>query len=216
MRWRNRSGSQGGATGYQQHFEDAPRSKVYRVIERFSEDLDVSITYIQQAVKIEMGSRSDHWPVELKTLTSIVSEQMPKAIASHEVSVRVLTAKRTFWEKATILHMYAHLPESKPVPKRQSRHYYDFYRLLGSPFKAEALGELSLLDRVAEHKGIYFRAAWAKYELAKKGSLRLMPEEGVLKEMQRDYDAMREMFFGQVSDWDEIVESIKSFEKDFN
>ena len=141
---------------------------------------------------------------------------MPKTIADPEVSVRVLTAKRTFWEKATILHMYAHLPESKPVPKRQSRHYYDFYRLLNSPFKAEALSELSLLDRVGEHKGIYFRAGWARYELAKKGSLRLLPEERVHKEMRRDYEAMREMFFGRVPDWDKIVESIKSFEKEFN
>lgn len=52
---------------------------------------------------------------------------------------KVLNAERTFWEKATILHQYAHLPETKEIKSRHSRHYYDFYKLLNSTIKQEAL-----------------------------------------------------------------------------
>jgi hypothetical protein len=177
---------------------------------------DSSSIYIEQAVKIEIGARSDHWPIETRILRSIVAEQIPQSISNPSVEVRVLTAKRSFWEKATILHMYAYFPESKLVPTRQSRHYYDFFRLLNSPYKAEAVNDLRLLDRVAEHKGIYFRAGWANYHLAKKGSLRLLPAARVHIEMKRDYLAMGEMFFGQVPKWDDIIATIESFEKEFN
>ncbi len=107
-----------------------------------------------------------------------------------ETLVKALDAARTFWEKATILHSYVHYPEGKTPAARQSRHYYDLYRLLQTKHKKEAAKDLDLLARVAEHKGIYFRAGWAKYEEAKKGSLKLFPGERVEDFMRRDYEQM--------------------------
>jgi hypothetical protein len=45
-------------------------------------------------------------------------------------AVKVLSAERTFWEKATILHAEFHRPADKPMPERFSRHYCDFYELI--------------------------------------------------------------------------------------
>ena len=58
------------------------------------------------------------------------------------IQASVFNAERTFWEKATILHQYAHLPETKALPDRISRHFYDFYRLLNSEVKAKALADM--------------------------------------------------------------------------
>lgn len=59
-----------------------------------------------------------------------------------------------------------HLPADKILPDRLSRHLYDFHKLLNAPVKEKALSDLSLLDRVAEHKKIHFPSAWANVTAA--------------------------------------------------
>ena len=44
--------------------------------------------------------------------------------------MKVLSAERTFWEKATILHAEFYRPADKPMPDRFSRHYADFHELV--------------------------------------------------------------------------------------
>lgn len=172
--------------------------------------------YIKRNVKIECGSRSDQWPVEEKTIKPFIAEMIPLAMASAEIRVQSLKAERTFWEKATILHAYANFPDGKKLPARQSRHYYDFFKLLGSEVMAKARNDTTLLARVAKHKSIYFRSSWASYDQAKKGSLKLVPPakiEGILK---TDYRDMGEMFYADTPNWSEIVSAIEKFENSFN
>ncbi len=76
--------------------------------------------YISPFVKIEMGARSEHWPVSDHKVQSYVKEALKEKINEPEIIVRVLNAERTFWEKATILHQYAHLPVDKSLPPRIS------------------------------------------------------------------------------------------------
>lgn len=66
---------------------------------------EVLSPYFARSVKVELGARSDHFPVVERALTPYVADEFPNAIPDSQVPVRVLTAARTFWEKATILHM---------------------------------------------------------------------------------------------------------------
>ena len=61
------------------------------------------LSYIRPEVKIELGGRNDDWPAEDRTVTAYVAEELPQVMPA-AISVRVLAARRTFWEKATILH----------------------------------------------------------------------------------------------------------------
>jgi hypothetical protein len=171
--------------------------------------------YVNPVVKMEFGARAEHWPVSNKIIRPYVQEAIADSVAA-DVNLRVLDIERTFWEKATILHMFAHYPEGKRIPIRQSRHYYDFYCMANSDLCASAKADLDLLLRVAEHKSIYFRAAWARYDLAKPGSLRLVPEEWVLDKMAEDYNRMGVMFFELPPKWTDIVRSLQDFENQFN
>ncbi len=74
-----------------------------------------------------------------KVLNLPAKTTLKEKVTEPDVWVKVLDAKRTFWEKATILHQYAHLPHDKKLPLRISRHYYDFFCLLNSDIKAEAI-----------------------------------------------------------------------------
>ncbi|MFZ4403873.1 MAG: nucleotidyl transferase AbiEii/AbiGii toxin family protein [Pseudobdellovibrionaceae bacterium] len=172
--------------------------------------------YIRPSIKIEIGARSEHWPTSLLQISSDLKVALPDFIEESPITVKVLKIERTFWEKATILHMYAHYPSDKKVPIRQSRHYYDFYCLLKSSHKEQAEKQSDLLIRVAEHKSIYFRAGWASYETAKIGSLKLIPSEKVLADMESDFEKMAEMFFTEPPSWKEIMTQIRAFETKFN
>jgi hypothetical protein len=163
--------------------------------------------YIRPLVKIEIGARSEHWPVSEHKIQSYVKEALKEKIHEPEVVIRVLNAERTFWEKATILHQYVHLPADKRIPSRISRHFYDFFRLLNSPIKKKALEESILLERVANHKSIYFASGWANYGTARKGTLKLVPPPHILKELQKDYVQMEPMLFREIPSYEAFYEN---------
>lgn len=173
-------------------------------------------SYIRPFVKIEMGSRSEHWPVAHHKIQSYTKLVLKDKVQENEVEVKVLNVERTFWEKTTILHQYAHLPEDKKIPARISRHFYDFYCLLNSSAKEKALTHIDLLERVAIHKSIYFACAWANYSMARKGSLKLIPQDKTLKDLAEDFRLMRPMFLQEAPDWHLILKTIKEFEDAFN
>jgi predicted nucleotidyltransferase component of viral defense system len=168
--------------------------------------------YIRPAVKIEMGARSDHWPSEIHSVISYVAQKYPQPFKNHSTEVKVLSVQRTFFEKATLLHAEYHRPVEKNMPSRLSRHYYDMAMLIQ---KGVIIDE-GLLEKVAEHKKIFFQSSWAKYDEAKKGTLHVLPNDKRLKALEEDYKKMEEMFFVKPLDFSEILGILSSWEKDFN
>ena len=172
--------------------------------------------YIRRMVKIEMGARADHWPCESKTVTPYVAEQFPQGFREGSCAVKVLSAERTFWEKATILHAEFHRPADKAIPERFSRHYCDFYELIRKGVAESAVKKPELLARVAEHKSLFFRSASARYGEAVRGSLRIAPPEHRLKPLRDDYGKMQQMFFGEPPEFDSIIALLTQWESEFN
>ena len=113
--------------------------------------------YFSGSVKIELGARSDHFPVENAAVGPYLSDVLPEALSEGVAQVRVLTAERTFWEKATILHTLHYVPGNKKILPRMSRHYYDVFRMAKSPVWDRAMAAIKLLDRVAIHKSVFFK-----------------------------------------------------------
>lgn len=175
-----------------------------------------SAGYIRRVVKIEMGARADHWPSETRTITSYVAEQFPEGFKQANCPVKVLSAERTFWEKATILHAEFHRPPDKAMPERFSRHYCDFYEMVRKGVGSSAAEKLDLLARVAEHKSLFFKASWANYSKAKRGTLRIAPPERRLKTLRDDYTKMEQMFFGRPPEFDSIIALLMQWESEFN
>jgi hypothetical protein len=172
-------------------------------------------SYVKAAVKIEFGSSADHWPVENMTVTPYVANVSGDMIIEG-TSVRVLAAERTFWEKATILHMIYHYPKEKNVPPRMSRHYYDLFAMADSPAYKKSLEKISLLKHVSDHKSLFFKANWAHYEEAKPGSLRLVPRNEQINQLKTDYRQMQQMFFEDPPSFDCILEKLKAVEDKIN
>jgi len=173
--------------------------------------------YVLQQVKIELGARSDDWPNSECPIQPYLAERFPQLMPEGPFPVRVLAAERTFWEKACLLHEETFRPHDKPRKLRMARHYYDLWCLLRAGVGERALANTALFQRVAEHREIFFRYAWVDYSTHKPGSFRLTPPTDHLANWRSDYQAMLgPMFFGEIPDFDEIMEAVSEFEKTFN
>ena len=177
------------------------------------DDLD---GYVNPTVRFEFGARGVHLPAEKKQISPYVYQAFPDLMAKGEIDVKVLGIERTFWEKATILHMLYHRNPDKPLSDRMSRHYYDMAQLIKHHAKVRALDGLDLLEQVAHHKSVFFKAAWANYDQAKPGSLRLMPDKALTSALRRDYTGMKEMIIGDAPSFDDILNAINAFEAEVN
>lgn len=151
--------------------------------------------YLLPNVKLEIGPRASKVPHEEANIQSYAAQEYPSVFDQSSCVVKTITSERTFWEKVTILHQIA-MDEAKPVPPRHSRHYYDVYQMAQSTTKGKALGDLQLLADVVAFKSRFYRSPRAQYDLAKPGTLKLIPSETKQKIFEDDYHNMREMIFG--------------------
>jgi hypothetical protein len=169
-------------------------------------------TYIGPSVLLEFGGRAEVWPAEDRTLQPYCTEQISGLTDNPTCQVHVLAAERTFWEKATLLHMefYRFTPD-KPT-RRISRHYSDLAQLWQTPIGERALDKFDLLRAVAEHKASYFPATGAHYAEAAEGIVHLVPSDAAVPALTQDYSRMREMFFNDPVGFDAILQQLHDIE----
>ena len=85
-----------------------------------------------------------------------------------------------------------------------------------SPVKDRALYDTDLLARVVAFKDKFYRCTWARYDLAKRGTMRLMPPEHNLAVLRNDYEHMQNMICGEKPEFDVIMGEIKKLENEIN
>lgn len=175
-----------------------------------------SLDYIAPHVVLELGTHAEFVPHDRFTIRSFVAEEFPKVVEDVEISLSALLAKRTFWEKATILHAEYYRPTEKSLPTRYSRHYYDVARMAQGPIGAEALADPALLADVVRHKQTFYPSGWARYDVARPGSLRLVPADARRTALERDYRSMGVMLFGEPPAFDLIMETLAELEREIN
>lgn len=174
------------------------------------------LEYVAPQVVLELGTHAEFVPHGDFPIRSFVAEEFPKVITEGDITVVALLAKRTFWEKATILHAEFHRPKDKATPPRYSRHYYDLAMLAQGKWRKEALADMQLLADVVKHKQTFYPSAWARYDLARPGSLQLVPAEGRKEALEKDYGQMGQMIFGKPPAFGEIVGTLKELEQEVN
>ena len=113
--------------------------------------------------------------------------------------------EKDFWKKLTILHKIANFPEGKKLPARYARHLYDVYNLGNSWVKECAFAKKELLEKDVAFKQKFYYSKVAHYETATLSRINLMPKETVLKELQNDYQAMKNMIYGDIPEFEDIL-----------
>ena len=201
--------------GYQLKIElsdDAEKLRIY--YPGFNED---SNNYLRPNILIEFGGRNSTLPQHTITITPDVAEHLssfnwPKA------QVSVLSPTRTFWEKATLIHVECHRPQLRLSAERLSRHWYDLCRLADHEIGQTAIKDINLLKDVLRIKETFYRSGYSNYDHCLKGGLRLVPETELLGALRLDYQAMldAQMFYGIHLPFNDIVDRLTLLESEIN
>ena len=170
---------------------------------------------ILSIVRLEIGALAAWTPTESTVVTPYVAQSYPNLFTKPSAQVLTVSPERTFWEKVTILHKEAFRVNGR-IPPRYSRHYYDLYCMDKFPVKERAYGELELLQQVARFKDRFYYSGSAHYELAKPGTMRLIPPEVSVMALRADYEHMKNMIFGIQPEFDDVARCIKRIESEIN
>ncbi|MFN0106350.1 MAG: nucleotidyl transferase AbiEii/AbiGii toxin family protein [Bryobacteraceae bacterium] len=173
-----------------------------------------SENYLRPEIWLEIGPLGSFVPSEKHLIRPYAAEVLPDLVGKSSTEVVAISAERTFWEKVTLLHQQAHRVDAMPV--RYSRHYYDLFKLVRSPVKERALADLGLLAEVVAFKDRFYPSGWARYDLARPGTLRLSPAKTHTAELAKDYREMNVMLFGGVPDFAEIIAGVAELEAEIN
>lgn len=73
-----------------------------------------------------------------------------------------------------------------------------------------------LLEKVVSFKEKFYPRKWAKYEDATIERIRLLPDDYRLNEIESDYNQMKEMFYGSVPSFEELLTTIANLEKEIH
>jgi len=174
------------------------------------------LRYARPYIQIELSARAEHEPAEVRVIRPYLADQFEQLFDQPDTSIKVLAARRTFWEKATILHAESSRPSDEPMPQRLARYAYDLHKLMTSKIGEEALEEIELLERVAKHKAFFYTQAGVDYEQAYSGGLKVVPEGPRQAELEKDYKDMRDFFMSDPPNFDAVLNSLKAIEVQAN
>ena len=148
--------------------------------------------FVRPEVMVEFGARSIGNPREERLCGCDAANYVPD-VAFPSVRPFVMLAERTFWEKATAVHVFCQQQRSRG--ERLSRHWYDLVRLDDKDYADKALEDHDLALSVARHKSMFFREKdatgnWVNYIAAVSGELQLVPDGPAYQVLSDDYDRM--------------------------
>ena len=169
-----------------------------------------------QVIRLEIGALAAWTPAKIAQIEPYAAAHYPNVFRQKDTSILTVAPERTFWEKATILHHEANRPEHLEMPQRYSRHYYDLYRMSMTPVKAAAFARVELLKTVVDFKMKFYPRAWAKYPEAVPGTLKLIPPEHRFATLAADYEAMKDMLYGDVPTFETLMDAVRELEKEIN
>ena len=163
---------------------------------------------VRPEVIVEFGARSTGEPREEHPIECDAAPYLPD-VTFPSTRTFVMLAERTFWEKATAVHVFCRQQRSRG--ERLSRHWYDLVRLDDAGFAERSLSDRILALSVARHKAMFFRekdsaGSWIDYEAAVSGDLQLVPHGAAYEALADDFGRM--LSDGMLPDGEERFEAL--------
>jgi len=173
--------------------------------------------YMGNSVLIEFGGRNITEPNEEHEVRPDIAEHVT-ALDFPRSKVSVLSPTRTFWEKATLMHVECQRDEFRTGAERLSRHWYDLAMLADLAHGQDAVADRALLADVVKHKNVFYNASYANYDACLAGQFRLIPKGTALAALRDDFLRMigAGMFIGKPPAFDAIIDRLRALEVAIN
>jgi hypothetical protein len=177
--------------------------------------------YVPSAIMLEFRARSTGEPFELRPVLCDAAMHL-QGVAFPEAMPQVMRAERTFWEKATAIHVFCAQGTFRGGD-RFARHWHDVTRLDAAGFADLAVADTALAHAVADHKTIFFAekkldGELIDYHAAVSGGLCLVPDDDALVKLAADYQHMVDdgLFLDEVESFDVLLDRCLAIQQKAN
>jgi len=177
--------------------------------------------YTKPTVMLEFGARSTGEPSEQRYVQCDAADHVAGVIFP-SARPRVMRPERTFWEKATAVHVFCEHGAFRGGD-RFARHWHDLIRLDQAGIADSAIADHTLAMAVARHKSVFFAeknasGAPVDYEAAVSGGLQLVPRGKGLESLSMDYAEMIEdgLLLGESEPFEELLSECRSLQDKAN
>lgn len=165
--------------------------------------------YVAPSVMLEFGARSTGEPASHRTI-GCDADGAIDGLTFPTANLRVMHAERTFWEKATAIHVFC--LQQRLRGNRYARHWHDLVRLADAGIGERAIRDKGLAEAVAEHKTMFFAEKDIEgnkidYAVAVNGGLELVPTGSARDVLEEDYHKMVEdgLLLENAESFDELI-----------
>lgn len=148
--------------------------------------------YATSSIQLEFGARATGEPNQIYPATCDAAAVI-EGVEFPVARPKTMAAQRTFWEKATAVHIYC--LQGRLRGDRYSRHWYDLAAIAQSDLFESAMNDRVLARLVAEHKSMFFAekgldGGKIDYFSAVSGAINLVPTGDSRLALERDCEAM--------------------------
>lgn len=173
--------------------------------------------YIVPQVLVELGSRALIEPYELRPIQSIIGESFPEAgFIDLPKEISLVLPKRTFLEKAFLLHEEYQRPSEKRKFERKSRHLYDLEKLMDTEHGIDALKDYNLYKSIVEHRQVFSKLSKVDYSSHSPDKINFIPFDKTLKLLEEDYKTMQEsMIYGHSLSFPDLIKRLEELQGRF-
>ncbi|HVB04146.1 MAG TPA: nucleotidyl transferase AbiEii/AbiGii toxin family protein [Chitinophagaceae bacterium] len=176
------------------------------------------ITYLPNSVKIEVSALSLNEPFSNCEVVSLLHEHFPiEEYPEHPFVVRAIDARRTFLEKAFLLHEEFAKTDKLKID-RKSRHLYDLERIMDNTVHGHAaMSDMQLYRTIVDHRKLFYALRWIDYETHNPATIDFIPTGDVLASFEKDYETMRAqmIYTPQPLTFAELMERMKQLQERF-
>ncbi len=183
--------------------------------------LATGTSYVAPAVMLEFGARPTGEPSEPRAIRCDAATYL-QGLEFPTATPQVMRAERTFWEKATAIHVFCAQGEFRGGD-RFARHWHDVTRLDAAGFADAAIADKALACAVAEHKSVFFAEKNSHgdvidYHVAVAGGLQLVPDDNALAKLAADYQRMVDdgLFLDDAEPFDVLLERCGAIQQKAN
>lgn len=176
--------------------------------------------YVAPIITLEFGGRATGEPHGVFQVSCDLADYLPE-VTFPTASPLVMSIARTFWEKATAIHVFC--AQGRIRSERYARHWHDLAAIARSPHFASVFADRQVAMDVARHKSHFFIEKDATgqvidYAAAINGRLRFVPEGEAKAALEKDYAAMLadEVMIGDALPFDKLLEICAGLEVKLN
>jgi hypothetical protein len=176
--------------------------------------------YAAPNIQLEFGARATGEPHHVHPVSCDIASVIDD-VEFPTARPIVMTAERTFWEKATAIHVYC--LQGRLRGERYSRHWYDLVAFTKTAYLDSAVNDRVLAQKVAEHKSMFFSEKDAEdkkidYFQAVSGTIQLVPIGDSRASLGRDYSAMLQdgLLALDQPDFGDVMDSCREIEARIN